>query len=523
MKHAPAAHRAVQVGTVVVAAAAILSAVAWSRPMFNRPGVVIVERPWPPLVDVHVHVPVGSLADPAGKAGLTELTWRTAVQAGGKRHSAAFARELDRIGATIGADVGMRSTEVWGQVALPQVDAFMALLADVVLRPRLSKADLERQRALHLADIMDAMDDDAALASDAAHRFLYRGLPEGRPVHGDVRSVEALGIDDVRAAHRKALKTGLRFGFAGALPRQRAVQLVRDHFPNSVRPAAKSRRKTHPHLPIVRGRRLLLLDRPGRTQAQIILMLPTAGASSPEMPGLALAATALGGTFSSRLTRQLRELRGWTYTLDAGLRVSPYDGAITVQWAPENRVAAASIDLVARHIELLIAEGLSARELAFFRDHLQGAHTLALETAAGELSERLRALALGLPVDYPQRMSALLNRIERGQHAAMLRKQLDPSRMVIVVVGDGRALLPHLSTLASRFAVQRIGYSDAPELTTLVGTNVSKTPVAAPPPEEDSDDSPEVGPDFDQSGDQVDLSRLPRGDTETDDDDADDH
>ena len=511
-----------QLLAVVVAAALLLAPrnTAWSKIMFDRferPRVVVVERPWPPLVEVWVQLPVGALADPDGKEGLTHVTWQTAIEAGGDRDGKAFSGRLDAIGATIDADIGGRTTIVHGRVPARHIEDFMALLADAVLRPGLRKSDFKRQRQLAEADAMALLDDDESLADDAARRYLHRAGPAGRALEGTPESLKTLKARDARALHEQAIRTTMRFGFAGSLPRQKALKLVARYFPDtSGKKRALANRESPP--PKLAGRRLLLLNRQGRSQAQVVIIVPTVGASSAAMPAMMVAATALGGTFTSRLVRQIRELRGWSYTLDAGLSVSHASGALIIRWAPENRVAAPSIDLVMSQLELLKSGGLTGKELAFVQDHLRGAHRLAIETAAGELAERMRALSLGLPIDYPQRLSAMIGRVDKKRLHKALAAHFDPSRAVAVVVGDAVVLSTSLQRMTSGFALETIPYTGHPERTTVVGTPVTRTLLGKPPPPADPDASPEYGPLFDADGNPIDPASLPTGDTGTDDD-----
>ncbi|GEM_PF-2608132 len=504
----------VAVGVLV---AVLVTPAVGSKSMFNRPNIVVVERPWPPLIDVWVQIPVGALADPGGREGLAHLAWQVAIEAGGNRNKRRFNEALDRIGATLDAEVGAHETVVFGQVPTKNLERFMELLSDVIRRPRFSRTDVALHRGLAIADAEEIYDDAAALAHDAARRYLNRGTPAGRPIHGTPATLKKLRASHLRSFHRRATANTLRFGFAGDVPRQTAVRLVRENFPKMNPRSAAGNRKVR--LPIVKGRRLLIVDRPGRSQAHVVILLPTAGANRPVMPQLSVAIAALGGTFTSRLVRQVRELRGWAYSIDATLRMAADRGLVEIDWAPDNRVAAASIDLVMRQVELLREAGLTSPELAFARDHLRGAHQLAIETAAGELSERMRSLALGLTIDFPQRLSALIARVESNHVNAALTEYLDPSHAVAVVVGDAKVLKPSFDKLASGFAVEVIPYNGAPETTSLVGNAISRTRPVAPPAADPARAEP-AGPIFDEHGNPVDPASLPAGDTAVDDADA---
>ncbi len=485
---------------------------------FQRPHVVVVERPWPPLVELWVQLPVGALADPKGKEGLSHVTWQTAVKAAGK-DSRKFARSLEQIGATLDSEVSARKTIVHGRVPTRHLRKFMAMVADVVFRPTMSPDQFKLQRDKAIAAATALVQDDSKLAAQASRRYLHRGLAQGRAFTGTPVALRSLRLQDAKRLHQAATANPLRFGFAGNVPREKALKLVAELF---ARPARRRKALTNrpSSAPKVKGRRLLVLDRKGRSHAEIVVLLPTVGANNPAMPALIAATTALGGLSTSRLVRQVRQLRGWSDSIRTQLLVDHKAGVLAVRWSAANRVVAASIDLVMGQLELLKTTGLTGAELAFVRDHLRGAHRLALETASGELAERMRALSLGLPVDYPQRLSAMIGRVDRKLLVQVLNKYFDPSKAIAVVVGDSSALTGSMAAMTSGFAIETIAYNGRPEATTVQGKLVKRTMLAKPPPPADPDEMAETGPVFDASGHLLDAATLPQGDTSTDADDG---
>ncbi len=478
--------------------------------------ILVEERAFPPLVQLSVQLPTGALQDPEDQGGRASLCWDAAARAAGGRDRKAFASAIDSLGARLSVDVGQTSTRLVISGLVEHADAMAALLADVVFRPGFAVADVDEARALRLAALEDREDDDAALAADGVVRYALRGSPLGRPVDGTASSVSGLDVAACKSAHRKAISdVGAWLGVAGALPTSDAQALCRKHFaPLLLRPPQRAKMPT---APAGDGRRLLLIDHPGQPSAQVALALRAPGARDPLGTALVVADSIVGGAFTSRLSQQVRELRGWTYSIQSQWLAGPDDGLWLLSWAPRNAVTARSIDLVLRQLELAAADGPTAAEVAFAREHLRGSQRLALETAYARLGARLGALLLGLPADWVQGFEARLERVDKRATAAAMGQTFAARDVAVVVVGDAEKLRPTLDKLASGFEIEVLREGQTPEATALPGRKSGKTLARPQPPNPPPDDTEDHGPEFDEGGEQL---EPPATETPTADDEA---
>lgn len=493
-------------------AAAVPPGGAMSRPDSTGRSLVLVQRPWPALLQVTIQFHQGALADPVGQEGRAVLCWDAALRAGGGRDHATFAAALDGLGAKIDADVGQSTTRVTVAGLSEHADAMMALLADAVLRPTFAASDVDEVRAQRLAELADRADDDDATAAEGVVRYAWRGSPLARPLDGTPASVQRLKVEDCRAAHGAILgKVAVDIGIAGAITRKDAEALVRKHLGGLGNPSAAPHGVPKP--PPGDGRRLLILDHPSQSAAQVALALRTPGARDPAGTAISVGDALLAGAFTSRLSQQVRELRGWTYSIHSNWAAGANHGLWILQWAPRNAVVAKSIDLVVRHLEIAAAEGATRKEVDFARDYLRGSQRHALETAEADVAARLRSRALGLPVDWIDGFEARLDAVDRKQVGAAMARTFAADDVVVVVVGDAARLRPSLEKMASGFAIEVLPREAAPEATTMPGRKPVRT-VARPDTRPRHDESEDQGPAFDDSGEAVDP---PPASTETDD------
>ena len=461
------------------------------------PPVLVVERPWPPVVQVRVLLNTGSLADPPGQEGLALLTWDTALRGAGSRDRAQMAQALDALGAHLDVQVDKLGASLVGEVLLEHLDTFLDLLADTLLQPKLASEDIEQVRSQLLADLTHLRDDDSALAHDAIGRYLYRGQALGRPTGGTESTLRAITPDAVRQFHKHSVVAGnVRIGFAGPVDEMTAKALIEKHIGL---PAGTPPKVTLPH--VVRdGRRLLLIDKPRHSQSEVVIAWPTVAAHHKDMTAIGIANAILGGTFTSRLNREIRELRGWSYNTWSALSSGPLLTTWALGFTPETADTTPALELAVKILEEMAQQGLTPQELRFAKDYLKGMHLASLETAERELGMRMRAQQLGMAADaidnYPQHVEAVdYKTIQR-----VLHEHIKPEHLTAVIVGQGRLLEGKLRESAAQFEVELMPADGQAEHTSARGKAVGKRPAPveeAPPPK--VDDDPSESPD-DETG-----------------------
>lgn len=463
------------------------------------PPVLVVERPWPPVVQVRVLLNTGSLADPPGQEGLALLTWDSALRGAGTRDHVQMAQALDALGAHLDVQVDKLGASLVGEVLLEHLDAFLDLLADTLLQPKFAAEDVEQVRAQLLADLTHLRDDDSALAHDATGRYLYRGQSLGRPTGGTETTLKAITLDAIRQFHKRSVVTGnVRVGFAGPVDEATAKALVEKHIGL---PAGTPPKVTLPHA-VRDGRRLLLIDKPRHSQSEVVIAWPSVAAHHKDMTAIGIANAILGGTFTSRLNREIRELRGWSYNTWSALSSGPQLTTWALGFTPETADTTGAVELAVKILEELAQQGLTPQELRFAKDHLKGMHLASMETAERELGMRMRAQQLGMAADAIDNYAQHVEAVDHKTIQRVLREHLKPEHLTAVIVGQGRLLEPKLRESAAQFEVELLPADGLPEHTIARGKAVGKRPAPVeevPPPA--AVDDPAESPDDEGPGD----------------------
>lgn len=396
-------------------------------------GVHLEEDHSLPLVDVELIVRRGATVDPAGFEGLTRLTARLMRRGPRGVRAEAFDERLDALGSTLGVGVQKESVRFHGTVLARNLRPFLEAFGAMVLRPALRRDDFARVRRKTLADLRALRDRDQALAARAFRRALFRRHPYGRPVGGSPGSVGALKLADVRRHHERLIRAPqLTLGFAGAVTEEELRPLVEQVFaPIELRAEPPPR----PRAARTRaGRHVVLVDKPSRTQTQLYVGSLGVQVGDAHHTAATVANTAFGVMFTSRLVREVRSERGWSYGVHSHLGADRQRESWSMWTHPAAEQVLACLELELSLVEQWCREGLSARELRAAKRYLTKGHAFDRETAFKRLHGRLEAALYGLPEDWPRRFPARVRAVTRRSAREAVRQFLDPSRLTISLV-----------------------------------------------------------------------------------------
>jgi zinc protease len=349
-----------------------------------------------PIVTVVASWKSGGTSDPEGKDGLARFTGRM-LRRGAKGITAEeIESSIDRLGGEIALECGPSTTTLHGQVIKRNLDAFVELLARLIGSPTFEEEELGRLRRESIAELVDMRDSDRALANVALRRALFAGHPYARGATGRTSTIETFRRDDVVASYEDRFVRGnLVLGFAGALTAEEARR-AGETLARATREGPRSNGAvSEPARPT--GRALVFVDKPERTQTQILIGTLGTWPHDPDHFPLVTATAVLGGTFTSRMMREIRSKRGWSYGTSARLSVERRRHAFTMSAAPGKNDCAPCIELEIDMLGDFVEKGISQRELAFIKNFLVRSHAFEVDTAPKRLGQGAPRAARRLP------------------------------------------------------------------------------------------------------------------------------
>jgi len=159
------------------------------------------------------------------------------------------------------------------------------------------------------------------------------------------------------------------------------------------------------------GRRVFLVDKPDRTQAQLRIGHLSARYGDPDTAALALAEAVFGGMFSSRLMQEIRVKRGWSYGAGCALRRSRLPHWFEIWTAAGIEVAGPAVALTLELLADYAAHGPTDDEVDFARSYLVGAMPFHVATARQRMQLAVRDAVFDLPSGYTARLPEALGQL----------------------------------------------------------------------------------------------------------------
>lgn len=279
-------------------------------------GLTVFVASWKtlPIVTARLVLPVGTADDPPGRAGLATLT-ASLLDKGTKELTAtALAEKLESLGATPSVSADLDETTVELNVLARHFGEALSLVGQFVIQPRLDRSDVDRERLLQLAGLVQGPDSASWIAQRAFRSLLHGAAhPYGRPTDGDQESVAKLDGEAIRTFHSDHFSPrGSALVVAGDVDSVDVLALAGKIFGGWTAAGKEARSRPRPEV-VVDPKVVYLADKPKAPQSVICVGRRGLGRRDERYAAAIIGNRVLGGDFLSRLNRNLREEHGYTY------------------------------------------------------------------------------------------------------------------------------------------------------------------------------------------------------------------
>ncbi len=407
-----------------------------TQTLANGLQVISVQREGLPLVTAQLLLRSGGEMDPAGKAGLSDLTANLLTKGAAGKTAPQIAAAAEALGGSLSADAGWDESDVGITVTTPQLPKALKLLADVVRRPEFRDAELKRAKAQAIDDLHLSLSRPTALASLAATRGVFGIGAYGHSRTGTPVSLARIDRADVQQLHRSLYRPdNAILVLAGDISPAKARQLAQTSFGDWQQPSTPMPRRpvgtAASRLP-----EILLIDQKGAGQAGVVIAHAAPPRDDDGYYVGTVANAVLGGSYSARLNEEIRIKRGLSY--GASSQLSPLRDAGMWLAAAQTKNASAPqvVDLLLGEFKRLGDTRVSDAELAARKATLIGGYGRGLETTAG-LAAQVGDLAIyGVKLDEIGKYIAHVQAVTPRQIEKYADKHLNADDSKVVVVGD---------------------------------------------------------------------------------------
>jgi len=400
-----------------------------------------------PLVSLTAYVNVGSIYEPADKAGLAGLTGAV-MRSGGTTElpPQSLDAELEFMASAVESSIGSDAGSVSFSCLKRNLPRTMDLFAQVMMAPAFSEDRVALAKKRTIEALRRQNDDSKEIADREFQKALYPNHPLGRVP--TIETVTAITRDDMVAFHKQYFHpNNVILAVSGDFDKKEIIALLEKTFAvwkreeiafpavpepaRDVKPAVLLARKEVPQSAIRMGH--LGIDK-----------------NNPDLYAIRVMDYILGGGFTSRLMTEVRSNQGLAYNVHASFDIGRrFIGTFEAETETKSETTSKAIGLMRDIIVGMTKEPVSDAELALAKDAIVNSFIFGFTRTDAVVAQRARLEYYGYPEGYLENYRANIAKVTKDDVLRVARKYLKPDQMVIVVAGDDKTFDKPLSTFGT--------------------------------------------------------------------------
>ena len=400
-----------------------------------------------PIVYLNVGVKAGAVNDPSGQSGLSNFMGEMLLRGTRSRTKEQIDLALDQMGARLEVEARSEALILRGAVLSSQLEPFLKLVTEIITEPSFPDNEIRKLKSEVVSQILEELGNDPSLATRRFNSFLFNGATYGKPVLGTVKEVDALTRDEVSSLYDRFF---------------RDVNLLvvgtGDAKQSDIESWSKALGKARPGGTVIEkvakpenaaSRKLLIVDKPDRTQTQINLGQIGVRMTDKDFFPLYLGNYAFGGgSFSARLMVEIRVKRGWSYGANSYFRQGRQPRSWQIHLFPAEKDTAAALAYTLDMTQVLKDKGITQDEFDFAQRSLVNSSGFMFNTPKKRVENILLERTLDIPDGFMKSYGPELQKVKLADVNSSLNQFVKPDKLQIVVLGTAKNLKEPLAKAA---------------------------------------------------------------------------
>jgi predicted Zn-dependent peptidase len=402
--------------------------------------LLVMEKHGVPIVSFNAIVKAGSAAEPADQAGLAGITAGLLRKGTQKRTAQQFASDIDFIGGSFDAGSEFDYSNVSAEFLTKDLDRGLDIFSDALLHASFPQAEVDKLLAQSIDGVKAAKDQAESVMFNYYDGYLFGSHPYARP-GGDELTLKKIQRDAIVKFYQTYyVPSNTILAVAGEFNAAELKKKLEDAF--GAWPAKTAPAVSIPATAAVKGKRLLLVDKPDATQTYFAIGNVGITANDPDRVAIRVVNTAFGGTFASLLNTALRIESGYTYGASSFFQNQKAAGPFIVYSFTKNETTAPAIDLALKVLDDLHKNGLTAAQLDTAKKYIKGQFPPRIETS-GQLAARIAASEFyGLDDNEINQLEARIDAVTLETAKQIIEKHFPKENMVFVLIGKASEIGP---------------------------------------------------------------------------------
>ena len=397
-------------------------------------GLTLVMVPYGsiPKASIQFSIKTGNIDEQADQVWLSDLLADLLEEGSTAKTAKEIADEMAGMGGNLNIGVGVHTSSISTAVLYEFAPNAIALMAEVLKSPKWPAEELERLKNDMKRNLAVNLSTPQSQAYRDFFGELYPDHPYGR-VYPTEEQINSYSVDDIKQFYEDnfgAVRTTVYV--AGNFDKEAVTQAVREALGSWRKGKAANYLVGQP----VTANKVKIIDRPGAPQSTIYYGLPVVGPSDPDYIALDVTNSILGGSFSSRITSNIREDKGYTYSPNSSLMTN-YKSGVWYQVADvTTEHTGASLKEIQKEIAILQNEVPTAKELNGIINYESGIYVLQNSSPNGIIGQLIFLDTHDLDESFLTNKVKNMHAVTPEKVREMTKKYIKPENMTLIVVGD---------------------------------------------------------------------------------------
>ncbi len=383
-------------------------------------------------VAVGVWVPSGGRHEPGRLQGVSHFLEHMLFKGTGRRSARQISEAIEGIGGTLNGFTSEECTCFLARVRKTHLEDAIDVLLEMVTAPRLDPAEIDKEKGVILEELRMYRDNPAYHIHEMIQSVMWAGQPLGRSLLGTPGTIAAMKREDIAAYHRRSYAPSrISVVACGALQPGEVVRLVGERMGEG-----SPRRLRGPVRAVFnRTRDRVAVDTRQVEQVNLAFGFPGYSRGHPDRQALILLSIILGGNMSSRLFQEVREKRGWVYSIRSETDTYRDGGALVFTAGLPPEKVGPTVKVIRRILAGIGERRISARELTRAREYYLGQKALSMEGTSSRMLWLGGNLCCADKVMTPEQVFRNINRVTSEDIVRVANRVFRPGRSCAALIG----------------------------------------------------------------------------------------
>ncbi|MFT5294947.1 MAG: zinc protease [Colwellia sp.] len=400
-----------------------------------------------PLVQLNIDISGGLLFDDAKKVGVANLVAKLMNKGTKNKTPKQLEEAIKKLGATINVYATQDSIKITANTLARNHQATVELITEMIIAPRWDAKEFLLIKQDIISQIKQQQTNPRQLANNQMNKLLYgKNNILSNNLLGTIASVKKITLADLQAFYETKLTPSLaNIHIVGDISETDVLASFNNleklwHKKDVLLPEIKA-----PSLPS--KSKFYFYDVPNAKQSQLKIGFPAMNAMNEDYYSAQVMNYILGGgSFASKLTQELREGKGYTYSVSSRFSGSKMNGEFIISSGVRTNVTLEAITLIKSLVEEY-QKDFTAKDLETTKSYYLKSNARRFETFNAKLAILQNMSQYDLPANYLLERAALVEGFTLDDIKSLANKHLRHEQMIYLVVGDAKSQLPRLKAL----------------------------------------------------------------------------